>query len=765
MPLLFIFFISYLFIFKPSHDFKNLKDKKEFNFVLITLDTIRADRIGCYGFSNIKTPVIDSFARKGVMFKKCISSTPLTLPSHTSILSGTSPLYHGVRDNGGFLVPNELTTLAEVFKNNGYQTAAFVASYVLDSRWGLYQGFDYYFDQFDLGLYKSVTMADIQRPANEVIDQVLGWFKEKNPTKYFVWVHLYDPHTPYDPPSPYKEKYPNNPYLGEIAFADNQIGRLVDYLKENHMDENTIIIFAGDHGESLGQHKEQTHGFFIYQEGIHVPLIFVFPFKKLQGISREIVTSLEDIAPTVLEMAGLEIPRDVQGKSLIPFFFKEDRRKNRFAYSETYYARFHYGWSELKSIQNKKYKLIISSDPELYDLQNDPEETNNLARENQTLLKSFLKEADQLISDFSQNALSLDYSKLDEEARRKLSALGYIGTYTNPAKLKGKKLANPKNKVDIFNRLGMAKEMGFQGKFKEAVDIVENIIFEEPEIINAYTILGYLYFNQHKYEKAISYFTQVLERNPDDTTSIINIANSYLRMNKLAEAEKIMIDFLKIAQPDSIIYFLLGKINWVNKKYDDALKYYHECLKVNPNSSSAHKELATIYFLQRQIAKAEEHIQQCLNLNPKLTDAHYTLAQIMEKKGAKEAAIEAYLKELQISPRHLKACYNLSVLYRELGLISEEKKYLEKAIEINPNFPLSYIYLARIYLKRQENYEEAIKLVNKALELKPEKKYEAGCYFLLADLYNILDNNNLAQKYAQKGKEIQNSNLKKNEYK
>lgn len=751
--------ISFFVCLKSSQGFDHFKGKKNFSIILITLDTIRADRIGCYGFSDIKTPIIDSFAHEGVMFKKCFAPTPLTLPSHTSIMSGTLPLYHGVRDNTGFLVPSELPTLAKVFKNSGYETAAFVAAYVLDSKWGLDKGFDYYFDQFDLGLYKSQSIADIQRPADKVMDKVLTWVSSRNLSKFFIWIHLFDPHTPYEPPSPYKEEYPNNPYLGEIAFADNQLGRLVEYIKESHLVENTIIVFTGDHGESLGEHEEQTHGFFIYQEGIHVPLIFVTPFKKFQGITRDMVVSSIDIAPTILEMAGLPIPMEVQGQSLLPLFYKEKSKKNVLAYSETYYPRFHFGWSELKSIQDERYKVIVSPKAELYDLYNDPHEINNLAEKDESLLRYYFDKYNQFVSEFSRNAHINNYTRADEKSLQILKSLGYIGTPINTSSLKkvGKELANPRDKIDLFNRIGMAYEIGSQGKFNEAVSILEKVITEEPEVMNAYTMLGNLYFSQGQYDKAVTYFNNALEKRPDDPTSIISIANSYIKMKKFSEAENVLINYLENVQPDSVdsmIFFLLGKINWALNNYDDSLKYYYECLKLNPNSSTTLMELAKIYSIQEQTNKAEQYIQRCLNLNPKLTDAHYTLAQILEKKGAKQAAIHAYLKEMEISPNHFSACYNLSVLYRELGRVPEEKRYLEKAIEINPNFPLSYIYLARIYLKLQENYEEAIKLVNEALKLKLNRKYEAASYFLLADLYNRLGDQSLSLEFARRGQEV-----------
>jgi len=309
-----------------SPDFSALGDGAAFNVLVITVDTIRADHIGAYGYSDVETPAMDTLAREGVLFTRAYSPTPLTLPAHTSIFSGTYPLYHGVRDNGGYIVPDELTTMAEIFEEQGYDTAAFIAAYVLDSRWGLNQGFDTYFDDFDLSDQRFISMGAVQRPANEVIDETVAWLNEARQGPFFLWVHLYDPHAPYDPPEPYMSRYAGARYDGEIAFTDSQIDRLLATLEARGLGDNTFIVLAGDHGESLGEHGEVQHGFFIYEAATRVPLILRVPIEGFGGIERSEVVSLVDIMPTVLEMCGLEIPDHVQGASLVPFFHSGFRR-------------------------------------------------------------------------------------------------------------------------------------------------------------------------------------------------------------------------------------------------------------------------------------------------------------------------------------------------------------------------------------------------------------------------------------------------------
>ncbi len=734
-----------------------MRGDKDFNVILITVDTLRADRIGCYGFSRVETPAIDYFAQLGVKFDTCIATTPLTLPSHTSILTGTLPLFHGVRDNGGFVVPPELKTIAELFKEQGYATAAFVGAYVLDSKWGLDQGFDYYFDRFDLGKFEKISLATVQRPANEVMDETLKWLDGNKKKKFFAWIHLYDPHTPYEPPSPFDAKYPNHPYLGEIAFTDTQLARLWKFLEDADLTDNIFLIFTSDHGESLGEHEEATHGFFIYQEAVHVPLIFVTPFERLQGLSVSRVVSIVDVMPTMLEMIGLPIPLEVQGKSLVPGFFRPAKGDNAYAYAETFYPRFHYGWSELQSFQNRRFKLIISPDPELYDLEHDPDEMRNLAPVERKLLTDLEKRATQFIAAASENALELDFRKIDEETREKLAALGYVGSFTDSAKLEGKKLANPKDKIGVFNALSRAREMGMSGQAEEAVRTIKAIIAEDPDISDAHFALGNIYFKERNFKEAIASFEQALERKPDDSFCVINIANCYQMLGKPDEAERFIIDYLKKGFSDSQLYYVLGTINYNQKKYDEAITYYSECLSLNADSAASHNGLAAIYILREDLGRAEEHLNEAMAINPELTNLHYNRAQLLEKRGEIANAIEAYLRELDHSPQHFKASFNLSHLYRQVGKIDGEEKYLEQTIAAAPEFPLAYFYLARIYLNRGQKYEEAVRLVKKGIDLKPEPNELPLGYFLLADLYNRLGEPALSAEFARKGQKIARS--------
>jgi arylsulfatase A-like enzyme/Tfp pilus assembly protein PilF len=749
--LAFIFLAAFgsWFYFIRTPDFQSLSKNKSFNVLLITLDTTRADHLGCYGSNKVRTPNLDSLAAKGILYEKCISPTPLTLPAHTSIFTGMYPLFHGVRDNAAFVVPEDFITLPEVFKSNGYKTGAFVSSFVLDSKWGLNQGFDYYYDDFDLHQENIVSVGDIQRPGNQTVDAALSWLSNKKSDKFFLWVHLYDPHTPYDPPEEFKKQYSDDFYAGEIAFTDQQVGRLIDSLDSNGLRENTLIFVVGDHGESLGEHKEDGHGFFIYEETINVPFIIATPFRQFQGIRKKEITSLVDLMPTMLDMTHLKGSRDFHGQSLINTSAKNSEK---FVYSETFYPRFHFGWSELQSIQDGSFKFIMSSDPELFDLQKDPDEMKNLSAAERHKSSAYQSKSKELIARWSRGAKMQDYTQLDEETQEKLAALGYVGTFRDTTERTN--LASPREKIGIYVELNKARELMLTSDFKQAETMALNIIKQDPGIIDAYSTLGNIYLKQNRYEEAVAHYKKAFDLKPDDAALITGIAGCLLKLNRESEAEKVLVDSLRVVPSDSRIFFMLGNVYRAKQEEQKAIEAFNKCLKLNPKSASAHNALAAIYFLRKDYQTARKNVEAALKFDDRLPGVHYTRAQIFENEGRVEEAVQEYEKELAVSEKNFRAAYNLSEIYRRVGNSAEEEYYLRKAIELNEEFPLSYLYLARIQLKSGKNYQEAIDLVTKSLQRKPEPKYQALAYYLLADLYNRQGNQKLSRQYAQKAQSL-----------
>ena len=558
-------------------------ESRDFNVIVVTLDTTRADSLSCYGYKDIETPTIDALAAQGVRFEKCYAQTPLTLPSHTTLMTGTLPLFHGVRDNGAFVVPQKLVTMAELFKGKGYETGAFIGAWVLDSKWGLNQGFDVYFDEFDLKKFSTVSFDTVRRPANEVLDAALPWLEARKGRRFFTWIHLYDPHSPYNPPPPYSTQYAARPYYGEIAFADSELHRLWAFLQTNDLLENTLIVFAGDHGESLGEHQEQTHGFFVYQAAIQVPLIIVTPFPKLRGIVSAEPVGLVDVLPTVCEMAGLAVPAEVQGRSLVPLFDGRRRTEPPLVYSETYTPLYHYGWSDLKSVQNARYKLILAPGPELYDVVADPGEEKNLVDLQKKIYEELRAEAEALIQTASRNSYETDPSKIDAETRERLAALGYVGSFTDPAKLKGKKLANPKDKIGVFNELGRAREMETNGEPDEAIRIVRGVLATDPDTTAAsYDILG----------------------------------ASYMAKNDLPQAEENLRKALELDPQLPNVHYKIGWIAEKQGRVEEAEVEYLNELQVSPQHFKALYNLARVYQATGKLEQEQEILQRCLEADP-----------------------------------------------------------------------------------------------------------------------------------------------------
>ena len=344
---------------------------------------------------------------------------PLTLPAHCTLFTSLLPGAHGVRDNGGFKLAPEQVTLAEVLKDHGFATGGFVSAFVLDHRWGIAQGFDRYYDDFDLKQQEKVSMGEIQRPGNDTVDHALTWLSENKDKRLFAWVHLYDPHAPYAPPEPFKSAYATRPYDGEIAWTDSLVGRLLAGLDQLGLTKKTVIAVLADHGESLGEHGENGHGYFVYEQVTHIPFILATPYSGTRGRVVDTVVRSVDVAPTVLELLGLAGTLKGSGTSVASLLHGGTNGPGD-GYSESYYARFHYGWSELRAIRTKRWHFIEAPKAELYDLAADPGETTNLASRELATLESLRAS----LSDFEKASVATLAATApveeDEETLRKL---------------------------------------------------------------------------------------------------------------------------------------------------------------------------------------------------------------------------------------------------------------------------------------------------------------------------------------------------------
>jgi len=748
-------------------DFARLRNDEQFNVLVITLDTVRADRLGAYGFEQVDTPAIDAMARSGILFRGAHAAVPMTLPSHTSIFSGTYPPRHGVRDNIGYSVPDDLTTLAEVFQAAGYRTAAFIGAFVLDSKWGLDQGFDTYYDDFDertRGISTSsddvddpargiVLMGAVQRPANEVVDAAIEWMDENQAGPFFLWVHLFDPHTPYEAPEPYGTRYSADPYLGEIAFTDSEVGRLLADLERRGEKDRTFVVLAGDHGESLGEHGEKEHGFFVYEEATHVPLIFSVPFDGFRGVERDDVVSTVDIMPTILDMAGLEVPAAVQGESLTALFDPTATAAPRFVYSEALYARLHFGWSELAAIQDGRHKLIMSSDPELYDLLEDPDEADDLATWDTALFDQLESVGEELLDEISRDSIAPELMIADEATLAKLASLGYLGGVSTSGG-SSEVLASPREKIGIFDKTHRARKIMLLGEYAEAERLFREVLSEDPGVVAVYRYMGWLYTHQQRFEEAAAVFKQAVPLKPTDAYFYIRLAETQLGLGLAAEAETTMLDALSFVDPDSEVYYTLGNIKRAQDDDAAAIGYFEDSLALNPESSAAHATLATLYLRLGQPRRAWENARSALAIDDGIRGAHFTMAQIHEAGDELPQATAEYLREIANSPADTNARFNLAMIYRDGGQIAALEEQLNRILEVDPAHARGLLALGEIYLGRGTDYARAVEMVTAAVALPLQTQELILGYYILSQLHARLGDRIKSAEYERLGRAL-----------
>ncbi len=553
--------------------------------ILITVDTLRADHLACYGYRNISTPAIDRLAQDGVLFRQDIAQVPLTLPSHCSLLTGLLPAGTGVRDQAGSTLPAATPTIAGLLKAAGLQTAAFVASSVLNAETGLNHGFD---------MYSGVSPRSggspggegLERRGDQVITEALDWIRSAGRTRFFAWIHVYDPHTPYDAPEPYRTRYAAAPYDGEIAFVDSLIGQFLEALNAGGLYDNTLIALTSDHGESLGEHGESTHGFFLYDSTVRVPLIVKFPGSRWKGrVVEEQVRGI-DIAPTILEALAVGVPPQMQGAALAGLAAANRQGASRPALSETHYPYYHFGWSPLLSIRSGQYKFIRAPRPELYDLTQDPGEQKNIAAENPSIVRELESQLR------GSEVPPKPKNNVDPATVAKLKSLGYIGS--GPTGRPGP-LADPKDKVGVYTLLENALRDGEQGRLQESNQKLRQVLREEGDLMDAHLNLGVNLAQLGDVAGAAESFRRALRIDPRNVVATYNLALAYAQMGKLGQAIAGFRRTLEIDPRQVQARLDLGRAYAVIGKTDLAIEAFERVLADDPKSGEAHFQLARAY--------------------------------------------------------------------------------------------------------------------------------------------------------------------------
>jgi len=625
--------------------------------LIITIDTTRADRMGFLGSAQGLTPQLDALARQSVIFKAAYAHVPLTTPSHATILTGTYPQFNHVRDMGDPLA-TDLPYLPEILRHQGYITAAFVGGSVLDPAAGSALGFNRGFDTYDAGFHKRRAGEDryhsVERRAEVVIAHGIEWLDKHAQRPVFLWIHLYDPHDPYDPPEPYKSRYPTDPYAGEIAYSDFAAGQFLAALKKAGLYDNALIAVMADHGEALGEHGEQTHGVFLYDETIHVPLLMKLPAQRLAGTTVSTRAGLADVAPTLLQILGVPAPAAMQGTSLLPRMEAVAQRKpaeDSPLYAESEYGHDAFGWSPLNAWRAGKYLFVQAPRRELYDQHADPAAQHDLATKSPAIADTMASELDRFRERTSSKATLKP--ELSPAAAENLRALGYVSSEnraTHPGNDGDRKTIDPKDKdrIEFANLMHAALIDVEEDRFPDAIPKLERAIQIDPQFGSAHMELGSALLHVNALDKALptlqkavqllpdsataheklgealvktkdwptaaSEFEAAIAHNPNAANLHVNLAGVYERLNRIPDATAQYRKAVELAPDDFRANLLTGRLLGMHGDAPAALPYLQKAVALDPNSPDAHQFLGNIYGAMGRAEEAQQEKSEAQRL-------------------------------------------------------------------------------------------------------------------------------------------------------
>jgi len=611
---------------------------------LVTIDTLRADHVHCYGYGPIQTPALDSLAKDGVLFAQAFTPSPITNTSHTSILTGLLPSTHGVTDFAVRLA-STFPVWADLLNKQGYHTGAFIGSVILDSQNfapGLDRGFDFY-DNFPKVAQNKSRWGRLERRGRDVAQHAEAWLSSHPAGPHFVWVHFYDPHDPYDPPPPYSQIYKNRLYDGEIAYADSALADFLAYLKKKGWYENSIVIVVGDHGEGLGEHHEETHGIFLYDSTMHVPLIIKFRGQRWAGRVVEAQVRTTDILPTVIELLKISPPKRLDGESLIPYLALAGTPETtgRTVFGETDYPM-RFGWAPLRSVRGEGFKFIEAPRPEFYDLRSDPREiTNSYTPWDATVQKfrAMLGDLRSRMPPRSPSAGFVSQNTIDE-----LKALGYlgradVGSSTNVPETS--LLPDPKDKIEEQNLLHMAMIASEDGHSGEARAALEKVLELDPKIPTALRQLGELELHAGDYTKAAEHLKHARAIRPDDATAAFFEGQALDAVGDLVGAREALEASLKLIPSQFRARLLLGRVYLGLKDPKAAEDQFEAALLVQPQNAEAQLWLARAQIASGNLVEALRQLEPLSKSQPDNAEVFESLAQVYSGLGKKEEAERA----------------------------------------------------------------------------------------------------------------------------
>ena len=687
------------------------------NVLLISIDTCRSDYLSCYGYKDQTTPHIDAVAAEGFLFDNAISPTPLTLPAHCTLLTGTNPLYHAVHNNSHYRLGDSHVTLAEILKDNGFATGAVVGAIVLDSRYGLHQGFDDYYDRFD---ELDFELRIAERRGEEVNHDAFEWLEQHRDDRFFLFLHYYDPHAPYDPPAPFAEKYQDELYVGDIAYTDDCIGKIVAKLKALDLYDSTLIIITSDHGEMLGEHGEKTHGFLIYQSVVRVPLIFKLPGTTESRRVKELV-GLIDIVPTVCDLIGAKIPAAVKGRNVLANRQGgSDPDEGREIYCESFIPSF-YQASPLLGLVTPDWKYIHAKRPELYNVTEDPNESRNLAEEQAERTLDMKKRLELIVND--EHRQSHPQTTTGENVQ-KLQGLGYVGGATAPND-SGFDLDlvhehdDPKDVLEYHQGIIQVMSLRGEKRYSEAITFCQDMLRHHPGIVRAHTHLAGIAVDQGDETAAIKHYKDALRIHEEQPGVHSNLAFLLHSEGQFQEALNHSRRAIELDPYFSEALFNMGLCLQSLEKLDEAQEFYRRSLQVNPRNADAIVNLAVILAGHGMISDAIEHLRKALQIKPDSAKAHWYLGKVVALQGKLEEAIGQYHQALRIEPEHIEAHNSLADALEAQGKRDEAIRHYRKILEIENDHVTAHYRLA-FSLDAQHKYKEAIGHYRAALRIKSD---------------------------------------------
>lgn len=618
--------------------------------LLITLDTTRADRMGFLGSKRGLTPNLDALAKDGVVFTRAYAQAPITTVSHATIFTGTYPQFHKVNDFGK-RIPAALPVISELFKKQGYKTAAFVGSIILDPRGAMAPGFDRGFDVYAAG-YRRRNAGDdryktMERRAEDVVSRALAWISRSAGGPFFVWVHIWDPHEPYEPPAAYARKFPGTPYDAEIAYADAQLARLFADLRARQLYDNTAIAVTADHGESLGAHGENSHGIFLYDQTIHVPLLLKLPGGRAAGQRVDARVGSVDIAPSLLDMAGIPPPVHMQGQTLVRTLGRSNL-PDRPSYAETDYPRRAFGWSSLGAWRTGNYLYVRAPRPELYDVAADAQLKKNLAASNRSLLQRLGGQAEDFRRRSAAAGPEAKDEPLDPRLAEQLSALGYASSGGRGAAAGKESGLDPKDKIQVANLLHDAQLAVEDGRTAAVVPLLEKVVSTDPQIFIAQLQLGLAYARQRHNDKAIAALRAATEIQPDTAMAHYELGLVLFRSGDMKTSAAHFEIAASLMPRWADAHFSLASVWARDNRVGDAVEKLKLALSLDEEHYQANLLLGRIHHLQGRSSEALPFLELAAQSPEASSEAQMFLADAYEKVGRRDDALRARARAAQM---------------------------------------------------------------------------------------------------------------------